>query len=283
MKLLALLPFLCVFWLASGRQYPDCFVSKQTWNDKDLIDTHLIETPDAFRCQAYCAANSSCSHFTWITEDAILLKDTCLLFNSPDTAEACKACISGPKSCVGCGFAGECVNNGSNLLDVQSGIVSELQCQVLCTELSGCQFYTYFDSLSSTYQEVCALLSSCSDVSTECDHCYTGPVSCSSTSSSSSPTTTSPSSSCDSTPSSPDNGDWYCTHNDTSVDLTCFLECSPGRKVLSRFWLMLVGFYNINAIDLLIWLSICGQMLFVKFSDLPQHNFEACEKIFDKA
>ena len=244
MQLLALLPFLCVLWLASGRQFPDCFFSNQTWNDKDLIDISLIKTSDAFRCQAYCVANSSCSHFTWITKDDVLLNDACFLFNSPDTAEACKACISGPKSCVGCSYPGECVNDGSNVLVIQGDIASELQCQVLCTELSGCQFYSYFDPLSSSYQEICVLLSSCSNISTECDHCYTGPVSCSSSSSSSpfSPTTTSPSSSCDSAPPLPDNGYWYCTHNDTSVDITCFLECSPGGDELSWFLLMLMGF-----------------------------------------
>merc|ERR1711892_466005 len=87
----------------------------------------------------------------------------------------CYSSLAGPASpsyknaCCGDFYGSACVQDGSNMINIEFNVADEYECQRMCQDPSiGCSFFT-FDS------DVCILFSSCAEVE-PCQSCVTGPA-----------------------------------------------------------------------------------------------------------
>ena len=263
MELLFFLVLLAVPF--SPAQAEDCYMTNMTFNFESVMDTGIILTGNQYACQDICASNGSCTHFTWVTEASTSYPQLCILFSKPNSTVPYENTISGKASCS-CSQSGECDRNGNNMLDIKYHIKNEARCQELCSEITNCNFYTWFSSISDIFTHECFLFSDCGTLDTSCTGCFTGPRSCqsttpsSSTASDSTTLTTSPSVSCSDTPPSPSNGLFFCYQEDSAV--TCSLECRPGELSLPIQYENFVYIVLYKAKDIFIFWEIIVQIKF---------------------
>ena len=97
------------------------------------------------------------------------------------------------------------------------------KCQEACRDHRFCRYFTHYNSeVASGLANVCLLLSSCSDTTTDCRGCTSGPWRCQD--------------SCSSI--DPFGGQWFCPQNKTqpSDRMKCFYTCANRLETSTCLW-----------------------------------------------
>jgi len=215
-----MLVLLLLFASSSTGEVPNCYQEGVTWNhDDNALEIHVgVETLN--ECQRLCKNNGHCQNSTWNTPDDPNHPLLCTLFATTRHPVHCKFCVSGPWNCPTCSKKMACDSVDDNLLEVVTGIDTEVECQMKCADTPTCTNYTWY-AADNIYSQDCFLFSSCNQVDDTCPHCFTGPPVCPETN-----TTTSPV--CSTPPSTP-HGTWHCrTSPDKKNYMECNLDCEPG-------------------------------------------------------
>jgi len=215
-----MLLLLLLFASSATGEVPNCYQEGVTWNhDDNALEIHVgVETLN--ECQRLCKNNENCQNSTWNTPDDPNHPLLCVLFATTRHPVDCKFCVSGPWNCPTCSKKMACDSVDDNLLEVVTGIDTEVECQMKCADTPTCTNYTWY-AADNIYSQDCFLFSSCNQVDDTCPHCFTGPPVCPETN-----TTTSPV--CSTPPSTP-HGTWHCrTSPDKKNYMECNLDCEPG-------------------------------------------------------
>eukprot|EP00092_Neocalanus_flemingeri_P020654 GFUD01022379.1.p1 GENE.GFUD01022379.1~~GFUD01022379.1.p1 ORF type:complete len:495 (+),score=82.82 GFUD01022379.1:9-1493(+) len=155
-----------------------CFEEGVTWNHDDQIDIE-VNIPTASECQNECKADGPCVAFTWNMLSHPHFPKVCSLFNSTDRAISCLSCLSGPPSCL-CSQEFACNIVGDNIIDIVQSVSSEEECQVSCKNTENCKIYTWFNEDAEVWKSTCFLFMYCDDTDITCTGCFSGPPTCSS-------------------------------------------------------------------------------------------------------
>ena len=140
----------------------------------DNLLSSLLEVPDVATCRQLCQDNQGCSFFSYFGPESFPLKKLCLLLSSCDSLHPCEDCRTEEISCfTPCGFQvqGEITDN---LLDIITGVPTEIDCKFNCSAKPDCNVYTYFNTEDVNFPSLCFLLSQLVQPVQHCDHCSTG-------------------------------------------------------------------------------------------------------------
>ena len=141
--------------------YPSCFKPQITWAHGS--SETVLNIPSVEVCQEHCLNSSSCVSFTWHKNSPDLESMICELFPSIGNPTPCLDCISGPQSCT-CSNNVTCSFHKPYLIDLVREVVTEEQCQDLCTKTAQCSWYTWQSSQAWPLGNTCSLLTKCADM-----------------------------------------------------------------------------------------------------------------------
>eukprot|EP00091_Calanus_sinicus_P002290 TRINITY_DN1230_c0_g1_i4.p1 TRINITY_DN1230_c0_g1~~TRINITY_DN1230_c0_g1_i4.p1 ORF type:complete len:205 (-),score=58.52 TRINITY_DN1230_c0_g1_i4:315-884(-) len=80
-----------------------CYEWEVEYHGGGLENPMVTGVSDADQCQQLCQGRQGCNYFTWLSSQHEFsgYRNTCWLKSTQGTPQACKTCVSGPRSCGG--------------------------------------------------------------------------------------------------------------------------------------------------------------------------------------
>eukprot|EP00091_Calanus_sinicus_P002288 TRINITY_DN1230_c0_g1_i1.p1 TRINITY_DN1230_c0_g1~~TRINITY_DN1230_c0_g1_i1.p1 ORF type:complete len:186 (-),score=61.14 TRINITY_DN1230_c0_g1_i1:40-552(-) len=97
-----------------------CYEWEVEYHGGGLENPMVTGVSDADQCQQLCQGRQGCNYFTWLSSQHEFsgYRNTCWLKSTQGAPQACKTCVSGPRSCGGepnpdpCTFGAACDDCG---------------------------------------------------------------------------------------------------------------------------------------------------------------------------
>ena len=120
---------------------------------ENLISS-LSEVPDVATCRQLCQDNNGCNFFSYFGPESFPLQELCLLFSSCDSFHSCVDCRKEEFSChpnpCGAPLEGRIADN---MVEIITGVTTELDCKFNCSANPGCNIYTHYDSDDANFPQ----------------------------------------------------------------------------------------------------------------------------------
>merc|ERR550539_1524843 len=158
-----------------------CWVEGETCDigPENLLSS-LSGVPDVATCRQLCDDNNDCRFFSHFGAESFPFQELCLLLSSCDSRHPCEDCRTEDISCfTPCGAPLEGRILDDNLVDIITGVPTEIDCKSNSSANPGCNVYTYHNTEDVNFPSICFLLSELLEPLQPCQHCSTGFPDCS--------------------------------------------------------------------------------------------------------
>ena len=195
-----LLVFLCQYSALADGQSGQCTLDNRACKagPGSYIDSYGGVNLE--ECRALCRDTTECKFVTFFGPDSFPLYDYCFLFKDCSIQQDCSDCVTETEVCWDtCSTSTEGRLGEENILDVEFGTETEVQCKLLCSENPACEVYTYFTSWDETlkiFTSSCFLTSKLMEPTATCTNCKTGYPDCDNLPTTTTTTTTAPTPKC---------------------------------------------------------------------------------------